>query len=305
MIYSPSPMQKTQHKCPDCGAELTSDAPEGVCPQCLIQLGLSAVPEASEAELLIEASNDSPASSVIHRHSSITKVRYFGDYELLEEIAQGGMGVIFKARQVSLKRIVALKMILAGRLASRSAVQRFYTEAEAAAKLDHPNIVPIYEIAEQDGQHYFSMKFIEGIDLARVISSQCSVISDRSSNKTETGQRGEAPKTDHWPLITDYSHRRAAAHRQDRPRGPLRPSTRGSAPRPQTGNILLDASGEPFVTDFGLAKLIEGDTDFTLAVINQPVMSPEQASGQTKQLTTARTSMKRAVFYCSRAAPFR
>ncbi|MBI4662321.1 MAG: protein kinase [Verrucomicrobia bacterium] len=214
----------------------------------------------------------------------MANIRYFGDYELLEEIAHGGMGVIFKARQVSLNRIVALKMILAGRLASRAAVQRFYTEAQAAAKLDHPNIVPIYEIGEHDGQHYFSMKFIEGGSLAQRIYDLRFMLYDLR------GKDSSAPKDISKPQIVNhksyivnllaktaravhYAHQRGVLHRDLKP-----------------GNILLDSNGEPFVTDFGLAKMIESEIDFTrtMAVMGTAsYMSPEQASGQTKQLTAA------------------
>jgi len=183
-----------------------------------------------------------------------TKVRYVGDYELLEEIARGGMGVVYRARQVSLNRIVALKMILAGELASAQDVQRFQREAQAAANLDHPNIVPIYEVGEHEGQHYFSMKFIEGTNLARRASSF-----------------GRDPKAS-ASLLVKVARAVHAAHQHGILHRDLKPA-----------NILLDEAGEPFVVDFGLAKHVDGAYSQTRtgAIVGTPsYMAPEQARSE-------------------------
>src|SRR5437868_10363095 len=143
--------------CPVCGGALPGDSPKGLCPRCLRAQALGEWPALSDNNQ-IDAGAAAPLAT---RHLPFTSARPFGDYELLGEIAEGGMGVVYYARQISLNRVVALKMIRSGQLATDDEVRRFRTEAEAAANLDHPNIVPMYEIGEHDEQHYFSMKLME------------------------------------------------------------------------------------------------------------------------------------------------
>jgi len=183
-----------------------------------------------------------------------------GDYELIEEIARGGMGVVYRARQISLSRQVALKMILAGRLASSGDLERFHREAEAAARLDHPNIVPIYEVASQDGHHYFSMKLVDGGDLTHHLS--------RFSGNPRAAASLIAAVAD----AVHHAHQRGILHRDLKPR-----------------NILLSADGQPQVTDFGLAKRVDVESGSTLSgaiVGTVGYMAPEQARAD-RSITTA------------------
>lgn len=189
------------------------------------------------------------------------RLAYFGDYEIIEEIARGAMGVVFRARQLQLRREVALKLIRSALLATEEEKRRFQLEAEAAAGLDHPNIVPIFEVGEHEGQPYFTMKLISGGSLQ-----------DRLAEFSNAPERA-AELLAKVARAIDAAHRRGILHRDIKP-----------------GNILIDDQGEPQVTDFGLAKELGKESDLTVTgqVMGTPYyMAPEQAAGRTHELTIA------------------
>jgi len=191
--------------------------------------------------------------------SSASRKEKFAGYELLEQIGRGGMGVVYKARQLQPSRTVALKMIRAGIFASPADIQRFHTEAEATANLEHEGIVPIYEVGEHDGEHFFSMKLIEGENLAKCIG------------------KGDLTRQHAVEVLKTVCDAVAHAHQQGIIHRDLKPS-----------NILLDGKGRPWVTDFGLAKYLDRDSTLTAAgdVMGTPgYMSPEQAAGQADKVT--------------------
>jgi eukaryotic-like serine/threonine-protein kinase len=233
-------MTTTSRTCSKCERELAPSAPEGLCPSCLLGRAL-----------LSEVEEDF-ADGAYH----------LGDYELIEPIARGGMGVVYRARQRALNRVVALKLISGGELAAPDYIERFRIEAEAAASLSHPNIVPIYEIGEEDGRHFFSMRLIEGGSLGE---------------RLERGRRFKPEAAARLVALlaraVHYAHQRGILHRDIKP-----------------NNVLLNEEGEPLLTDFGLAKLIECDSRLTgtLNILGTPAyISPEQAAGNTGHLTTA------------------
>jgi len=231
--------EATTDCCPACGARVRPGAP---CSQCLMRLAT-----VSEDSMLLDS---------LHG-------RRFGDYELLVEIARGGMGVVFRARQISLEREVALKMIISGELAGEEALRMFRVEARAAANLHHPNIVPVYEIGEHEMQNYFTMRYVPGGQ----------TIAEWAEHHRENF-REIASAMAKVARALAHAHERGVLHRD------LKPS-----------NILWDPSGEPQVTDFGLAKLLDdtgGKATSTGMLLGSPCyMAPEQVGGLVDKITTA------------------
>jgi serine/threonine protein kinase/tetratricopeptide (TPR) repeat protein len=245
--------------CRKCGAKIFSDAPEGLCAKCVLKTALMMPPDAPVAardDGDTAANVEANAAAAPHSKKAARAVELLGelgDYELLEEIGRGGQGVVFRARQKSLNRTVALKVISLGQWASKAHLKRFRLEAEAAAHLEHPGIVPIHEVGERDGQCYFSMKFVEGGQLDEVVRRAPMSIRQGAELIAKVGR------------TVHYAHEHGILHRDIKP-----------------GNILLDAKGEPHLTDFGLARLVESESTVTrtLEVLGTPsYMAPEQAVG--------------------------
>src|SRR5437667_1427603 len=254
--------------CRKCGAKIVSNAPEGRCARCVLKaaLGIQAetlvatVVDPGLAEQLAhdEATRASPVKIPARAAEMLGE---FGDYELLEEVGRGGQGVVFRARQKSLNRTVALKVISLGQWASEAHLKRFRREAEAAASLDHPSIVPIYEVGERDGSCYFSMKFVEGGQLDEVVRRKPMSIRQAAELIAKVAR------------TVNYAQEHGIVHRDIKP-----------------GNILLDVKGEPHLTDFGLARLVETESAMTrtMEVLGTPsYTAPEQAVGNNAQLTSA------------------
>jgi serine/threonine protein kinase/tetratricopeptide (TPR) repeat protein len=247
-------MKTANRFCGKCSAEFLSDAPQEFCSACLLETGLFTNEDHGALKSI-------PMPSKSGASHSARIVTDFGDYELLEKLGRGGQGLVYRARQKSLNRMVALKIIGLGQWATQTHLRRFHLEAEAAASLDHPCIVPIYEIGERDGSCYFSMKLVEGGPIDEVI------------RREPMPTRRAAELIAKLARTVHYAHERGILHRDIKP-----------------GNILLDAKGEPHLTDFGLARLVETESTVThtMEVLGTPsYMAPEQARGGNGQLTSA------------------
>ncbi len=240
--------------CRKCGAAIPPDSPQHSCGACLLETGLGPV----EPECEAKADPSTPPGTSL---ASSPMLMDFGDYELLEQIARGGQGVVFRARQKSLNRIVALKVIGLGNWATKAHLKRFRLEAEAAARLEHPGIVPIHDVGERDGSCYFSMKFVEGGQLDEVV------------RRSPMSIRQAAELIAKVARTVHYAHEHGILHRDIKP-----------------GNILLDQKGEPHLTDFGLARLVESESTVTrtLEVLGTPsYMAPEQAVGNNTAVSSS------------------
>src|SRR5467141_1229286 len=237
-------MTTAKRVCAQCGATVFADAPQGVCSACLFRTGLAS----------LDNENDEVFEPTVAR-----MLKDFGDYELLQEIGRGGQGVVYRARQKSLNRIVALKVIGLAHWATEAHVKRFRLEAEAAASLNHPCIVPIYEVGERDGACYFSMGLVEGGQLDAVLEREPMPIRSALELIVKLAR------------TVQYAHEHNILHRDIKP-----------------GNILLDAKGEPHLTDFGLARLVEAESTVTRtreALGTPSYMAPEQAAGEQRKLS--------------------
>src|SRR2546421_3904516 len=256
--------------CRNCGAKVFSDAPEGLCTGCVLEAAIGGAGESyavapgtpkrceggsAKADDRDSAKKDNanaaPGKEKTARAAEL--LGELGDYELLEEVGRGGQGVVFRARQKGLNRTVALKVTRLGQWASKAHLKSFRWEAEAAAGLNHPGIVPIYEVGERDGSCYFSMQFVEGGQL------------DEVGRRTPFSIRQAAELIAKIARTIHYAHEHGILHRDIKP-----------------GNILLDGKGEPHLTDFGLARLVETESTITrtLEVLGTPsYMAPEQAVG--------------------------
>ncbi len=248
--------------CGKCGARFFADAPQEFCSACLLESGLFGGDD--EEAINSESLGDSNSRSMPQNYRNARPghtLADFGDYELLEEMGRGGQGIVYRARQKSLNRTVALKIVGLGQWATQRHLKRFHLEAEAAASLDHPCIVPIYEIGERDGSCYFSMKLIEGEPL------------DKVSESGRTSPRQAAEIIARLARTLHYAHERGVLHRDIKP-----------------GNILIDRKGDPHLTDFGLARVVETEstvTRTTEALGTPSYMAPEQAKGNNTRVTSA------------------
>src|SRR6516225_8372250 len=235
-----SPAPEPSRQCARCGAPLKGWTSASVCWRCMMQSSASAQPERRGSRAAAES-------------SSVAGLR-FADYLLEQEIAHGGTGVVYRARQLSLGRTVAVKLLLLGRYSSAESVERFRREARSVAALRHPNIVAIHEIGEHEGQQFFSMDYVEGQNLAEAVRAG------------PLDPRRSAEIVRAIAQAIHFAHEHGVLHRD------LKPS-----------NVLLDEFEQVRITDFGLAKRLDGSSDLTVTgqVVGTPnYLSPEQAAGE-------------------------